>query len=85
MLAMTKLAEIVKYVPYPVISGFMNGVGAIIIIMQLNPLVGLKPFSNTIESIKNLILTLHFVNYQALLLGLLTLVIVFLFLQFFTK
>lgn len=85
MLAMTKLAEIVKYVPYPVISGFMNGVGAIIIIMQLNPLIGLKPFSNTIESIKNLILTLHFVNYQALLLGLLTLVIVFFTPKFINK
>lgn len=77
VLSVTKLPDIVKYVPYPVISGFMNGVGAIIIIMQLNPLMGLKPFSNTIESIKNLVLTLHFVNPSALLLGGLTLLIVF--------
>lgn len=77
VLSATKLPDIVKYVPYPVISGFMNGVGAIIIIMQLNPLIGLKPFSNTIESIKNLVLTLHFVNPSALLLGGLTLLIVF--------
>lgn len=77
VLSVTKLPDIVKYVPYPVISGFMNGVGAIIIIMQLNPLIGLKPFSNTIESIKNLVLTLHFVNPSALLLGVLTLLIVF--------
>ena len=35
VLSLTKLPEIVKYVPYPVISGFMNGVGVIIIIMQL--------------------------------------------------
>lgn len=77
VLSATKLPDIVKYVPYPVISGFMNGVGAIIIIMQLNPLIGLKPFSNTIESIKNLVLTLHFVNPSALLLGGVTLLIVF--------
>ena len=33
ILSLSKLPEIVKYVPYPVISGFMNGVGVIIIIL----------------------------------------------------
>ena len=33
VLALTNLSGIVKYVPYPVISGFMNGVGVIIIIL----------------------------------------------------
>lgn len=77
ILSLTKLTEIVKYVPYPVISGFMNGVGTIIIIMQMNPLLGLKPFSNTIESLEHIITSLHTMNTQAALLGLLTLVIVF--------
>lgn len=76
-LSLTKLTQIVKYVPYPVISGFMNGVGTIIIIMQLNPLLGLKPFSNTIESIEHIVTSLHTMNVAAFLLGLLTLVIVF--------
>ena len=52
LLSLSKLPEVVKYVPYPVISGFMNGVGVIIIIMQLNPLLGLPPCSNTIESLE---------------------------------
>lgn len=77
VLSLTKLTDIVKYVPYPVISGFMNGVGTIIIIMQLNPLLGLKPFSNTIESLEHILTSLHTMNIQAALLGLLTLVIVF--------
>lgn len=77
VLSLTKLTDIVKYVPYPVISGFMNGVGTIIIIMQLNPLLGLKPFSNTIESIEHILTSLHTMNIQAALLGLLTLIIVF--------
>lgn len=76
-LSLTKLTQIVKYVPYPVISGFMNGVGTIIIIMQLNPLLGLKPFSNTIESIEHIVTSLHTMNVAAFSLGLLTLVIVF--------
>lgn len=77
ILSLTKLTEIVKYVPYPVISGFMNGVGTIIIIMQLNPLFGLQPFSNTIESLEHIFTSVHTMNIHAALLGLLTLIIVF--------
>lgn len=79
ILAMTKLPEIVKYVPYPVISGFMNGVGVIIIIMQLNALLGITSASNTVESIEILFKSINLVNIEALAIGFLTLVIVFAF------
>ena len=79
MLSLTKLPEIVKYVPYPVISGFMNGVGVIIIIMQLNPLLGLAPCSNTIESIETICKSVSALNIEAFSIGLLTLFIVFAF------
>ena len=72
VLSLTKLPEIVKYVPYPVISGFMNGVGVIIIIMQLNPLLGLAPCSNTIESLETISKSFASLNPQAIGLGLLT-------------
>lgn len=77
ILSLTKLPQIVKYVPYPVISGFMNGVGVIIIIMQLNPLLGLSASSNTIESIQNLFKGSP--NIEAVAIGFLTLAIVFFF------
>ncbi len=79
LLSLSKLPEVVKYVPYPVISGFMNGVGVIIIIMQLNPLLGLSPCSNTIESLECVYKSLHAVNIEAFAIGALTLLIVFLF------
>ena len=79
VLSLTKLPEIVKYVPYPVISGFMNGVGIIIIIMQINPLLGLPASSNTISSIENLIKQINTLNIDALAIGALTLLIVFAF------
>ena len=79
LLSLTKLPEIVKYVPYPVISGFMNGVGVIIIIMQLNTLLGISPCSNTIESIETICKSLSSVNIEAFAIGALTLLIVFLF------
>ncbi len=85
LLATTKLPDIVKYVPYPVISGFMNGVGVIIIIMQLNPLFGLQTSSNTIESIENLFMSFSGTNLHAFAIGLLTLLIVFGFPQKWNK
>lgn len=75
--SLTKLADIVKYVPYPVISGFMNGVGIIIILIQLNPLIGHDTISNTFSSIKSFAQNLSDINLSAFYLGLLTLLIVF--------
>ena len=77
ILALTSLPVIVKYVPYPVISGFMNGVGVIIILMQLNPLIGFPVMSNTITGISSFIKNLTSVNYDAFFIGCLTLAIVF--------
>ena len=77
ILGLTSLGTIVKYVPYPVISGFMNGIGTIIIIMQLNPLMGCPVMSNTITSVEAFFKNIHTINPDALLIGLITLVIVF--------
>lgn len=33
----------IKFIPYPVISGFMSGIGFIIIILQINPFFGVTP------------------------------------------
>jgi len=38
--AALKLGRYITLVPYPVISGFMTGIGLIIIILQLGPLIG---------------------------------------------
>ena len=77
ILSLTSLPAIVKYVPYPVISGFMNGIGVIIIIMQINPLLGCPVMSNRLTSISAFFKNLISVNYDALLIGFITLVIVF--------
>ena len=77
ILSLTSLPAIVKYVPYPVISGFMNGVGVIIILMQLNPIIGHPVMSNTITSISSFFTNLSSINKDALFIGVLTLAIVF--------
>ena len=85
IIALTPFPNIVKYVPYPVISGFMNGVGVIIIIMQLNPLLGKPTLSNTIECVKDLFGGFAAINTDALLIGAMTLFIVFTFPKKFNK
>ncbi len=75
--SLTNIANIVKYVPYPVISGFMNGVGVIIIILQLNPLMGHKSLSSTFDTIINIHNSFSSANVDALLIGGLTLLLVF--------
>ena len=44
-----KLGGLIKYIPYPVISGFMTGIGVIILITQLLPLFGYVPADDNIN------------------------------------
>ena len=75
--SLTNLPNLVKYIPYPVISGFMNGVGIIIIILQLNPLMGHSAMPSTVSTILNLHHSIHSLNHSALFIGIITLAIVF--------
>lgn len=40
LLGLLKLGKYIRYIPYPVISGFMTGIGLIIILLQLFPAMG---------------------------------------------
>ncbi|WP_020567814.1 SulP family inorganic anion transporter [Neolewinella persica] len=40
ILGVLKLGRYIKYIPYPVVSGFMSGIGVIIVITQIFPLLG---------------------------------------------
>ncbi len=40
VLGLVGVGKYIKYIPYPVVSGFMNGIGVIIIITQVFPLLG---------------------------------------------
>ncbi len=40
VLGWIKLGQYIRYIPYPVVSGFMTGIGVIIILTQIFPLLG---------------------------------------------
>lgn len=73
------IASYVKYFPYPVVSGFMSGVGLIIVILQLFPFVGLSSPKSTWLVIQDLPRLFTDFNWYALALGGLTVAIYYIF------
>lgn len=73
------IAGYVKYFPYPVVSGFMSGVGLIIIILQLFPFVGLSSAKSTWLVMQDLPRLFSDFNWQALVLGVITIIVYFVF------
>jgi len=43
ILGLVKVGQYIRFIPYPVVSGFMTGIGVIIIITQILPAVGYYP------------------------------------------
>ena len=77
LFGMLKLGRYVTFISYPVISGFMSGIGCIIIILQLAPLFG-HPVSQegVFPALENLPYVFSAPSIDALSVGLLTLFIV---------
>ena len=73
-----KFGRYINLVPYPVISGFMSGIGCIIIILQLAPLVGqVTPAGVMLAKLSALPTLLLQPHSNAVLIGLITLAIVY--------
>lgn len=77
IISLTPIPRMIKYVPYPVISGFLTGIGMIIILLQLAPLVGGVAQSSTIKALMNYPNVFANINVHALILGVVTLGLLF--------
>lgn len=73
-----KLGKYIVLVPYPVVSGFMTGIGIIIIVLQVAPLLGFAPSANVLDSILLLPEQIENLNLFELILGMSSLAILFL-------
>jgi len=74
-----KIGKYVKYIPYPVLSGFMTGIGVIIIIFQIFPMLGLASPEKIIKVFTELPNALHDFNTTSVLLTLGTILIIYIF------
>jgi sulfate permease, SulP family len=50
---LTGLGRAIKYVPYPVISGFMNGIALTILVSQVGPALGMDAGRPMLEALRN--------------------------------
>ncbi len=73
-----RLGQFITLMPFPVISGFMNGIGTIIIILQLAPLLGGDSIPTVLGVVQALPELIHEINITSFFLGCITLVVVFL-------
>lgn len=69
----------IRYMPHPVISGFMSGIGVIIILLQIYPLLGHASPKSIPEVFTNLATPLAALNWHAIGLGTGTILVIYLF------
>lgn len=75
-----KIGKYIRYIPYPVLSGFMSGIGAIIILQQIYPLIGHKSPVLVVDMLLNFPETIiQGVSVPAIILGAGTILIIKLF------
>ncbi len=79
LLGILKLGRYIKYIPYPVVSGFMSGIGVIIIITQLFPFFGITaPAGGAFATISSIHEIPEFINYYSVGIALATIAIIYL-------
>ena len=77
LLGVLRLGRFITLVPYSVVSGFMSGIGFIILVLQLGPFVGITTRGGVVDSLQTLANSPG-LNPAALAVGVMTLAVVFL-------
>lgn len=78
LLGACKLGKYITLMPYSVISGFMSGIGLILIILQIAPFLGHNaPPGGSLETLKQLPKLINRMAFEELLLALMTLLTLF--------
>ena len=80
LFGLIRIGKYVRYIPYPVLSGFMSGIGVIIILQQIYPMIGKKSPVSTLDMILGFPAAMaDGVSVMALLMGLGTILIILCF------
>lgn len=74
-LGVLRMGEYIRLVPYPVISGFMSGIGGIIMILQIGPMLGHPSPAGTVDALLNIPAVLADLNIMALVIGVVSLIV----------
>jgi len=77
-----QLGAYIKYIPYPVVSGFMSGIGGIIILLQIFPFFGQTSPKNVIDVLTHISDVMSLINWEAVIISSSTVAIIYLFPRF---
>ena len=76
LMGVLRLGRYITLVPYSVVSGFMTGIGVIILCLQIGPLLGISSRGGVLESLQMVVADFS-PQPAALLIGVATLLVVF--------
>lgn len=79
VMGVLKIGQYIQYMPYPVVSGFMTGIGVIIITLQLFPFLGQVSPKKIVDILAGVPDALAHINLSASLLAAATIAIIYLF------
>ncbi len=78
LLGVLQAGRYIKYIPYPVVSGFMSGIGVIIVISQIFPFFGASPPSGgSLGVVKNLGSIPSIINWYSVIVASITIAIIY--------
>ena len=79
LFGLLQLGAYIKYIPYPVVSGFMSGIGGIIILLQIFPFLGQASPKKVLDVITHIPEAIPLINWEAVLISSSTIAIIYLF------
>ena len=82
LFGLLQLGAYIKYIPYPVVSGFMSGIGGIIILLQIFPFLGQASPKKVLDVITHIPEAIPLINWEAVLISSSTIAIIYLFPRF---
>lgn len=83
VMGLCRMGTLIKFIPYPITTGFTAGIAVTIFIGQIKDFLGLtivseEPLIETVDKLKYDVLFIHTLNWQALLVGVVSLAILIL-------
>lgn len=77
LFGLLRVGKFIEFVPHPVVSGFMSGIGVILILIQVGPLLGHATSARPIEAVQMMPEFFSNIHTPSLLLSLVVLAVVY--------
>jgi SulP family sulfate permease len=77
LFGLLRIGKYIEFVPHPVVSGFMSGIGVIIILNQIGPVLGVTSSPRPLEAAMAIPEVISHAHQASVILGIIALIIVY--------